>query len=261
MSQTPENRRFLGILVLFWLAVPIALMAVEVAAEPVLAAPPQVAQHLKDNAAQRKTTDATAPGDTGSPNSQPLETLAEEKAALVALYNATGGANWTNRTNWLTNVPVGQWHGVITDAKGRVTDLDLPHNGLTGEIPAELGILPRLQWLNLSWNELTGEIPAELGSLTNLRDLFLWGNELTGEIPAELGNLPKLQWLNLSENELTGEIPRTIAKSGKEVYKDREVKYGRVWIWRRNLCSSVWSRCRTPGGPGESGIPFRLFCG
>ena len=35
-----------------------------------------------------------------------------------------------------------------------------------------------------------------------------------------------------------------------------------VWIWRRRiLCSSVWSRCRTPGGPGESGIPFRLFCG
>ena len=55
---------------------------------------------------------------------------------------------------------------------------------------------------------------------------------------------------------------RTIAKSGKEVYKDREVRYGSVRIWkRRNLCSSVWSRCRTPGGPGESGIPFRLFCG
>ena len=55
---------------------------------------------------------------------------------------------------------------------------------------------------------------------------------------------------------------RTIAKSGKEVYKDRELRYGSVRIWRRrNLCSSVWSRCRTPGGPGESGIPFRLFCG
>ena len=60
---------------------------------------------------------------------------------------------------------------------------------------------------------------------------------------------------------------RTIAKSGKEVYKDevykdREVRDGSVWIWRRRiLCSSVWSRCWTPGGPGESGIPFRLFCG
>ena len=30
---------------------------------------------------------------------------------------------------------------------------------------------------------------------------------------------------------------------------------------RRNLCSDVWSRCRTPGGPEGSGIPFRPFSG
>ena len=31
-------------------------------------------------------------------------------------------------------------------------------------------------------------------------------------------------------------------------------------IWRRRiLCSSVWSRCWTPGGPGESGIPFQAI--
>ena len=30
-----------------------------------------------------------------------------------------------------------------------------------------------------------------------------------------------------------------------------------MWIWkRRNLCSSVWSRCRTPGGPGD---PFQAI--
>ena len=52
--------------------------------------------------------------------------------------------------------------------------------------------------------------------------------------------------------------PRTIAKSGRGVYKDREVRVGSVMIWRqRNLCSSAWSRCRTPGGPGESAIPFK----
>ena len=57
-------------------------------------------------------------------------------------------------------------------------------------------------------------------------------------------------------------LDRRIAKSWKEVYKDREVRYGSVWIWRRRiLCSSVWSRCRTPGGPGECAIPFRPFCG
>ena len=28
-------------------------------------------------------------------------------AALTALYEATNGANWTNRTNWLTDQPLG----------------------------------------------------------------------------------------------------------------------------------------------------------
>ena len=27
-----------------------------------------------------------------------------DKAALVALYNATDGPNWTNNSNWLTNL-------------------------------------------------------------------------------------------------------------------------------------------------------------
>ncbi len=33
-----------------------------------------------------------------------------DRAALVALYNATGGANWGNNGNWLSNAPMGEWH-------------------------------------------------------------------------------------------------------------------------------------------------------
>ena len=48
---------------------------------------------------------------------------------------------------------------------------------------------------------------------------------------------------------------------GKRVYKEMETRDGSVWIWvRRNLYSSAWSRCRTPGGPGECAIPFRRYC-
>ena len=35
-----------------------------------------------------------------------------ERDALVALYDATGGADWTNNANWLGVAPVSQWHGV-----------------------------------------------------------------------------------------------------------------------------------------------------
>ena len=62
-----------------------------------------------------------------------------DQEALVALYNATGGPNWGNNDNWLSNDPLGEWHGVTTDAGGRVTELHISVNGLTGEIPEELG--------------------------------------------------------------------------------------------------------------------------
>ena len=132
---------------------------------------------------------------------------ATDRAALAALYNATDGANWPRQRNWLSNAPMGEWHGVTTDSDGRVTELDLSQNQLTGDIPAELGDLTNLEWLDLPINRLTGEIPAELGSLTNLEVLSLFDNRLTGEIPAELGDLTNLGELYLDNNRLSGEIP------------------------------------------------------
>ena len=133
--------------------------------------------------------------------------VATDREALVALYDATDGANWKTSTNWKTTEPLSTWHGVTTDANGRVTGLSLAQNELSGAIPAELGNLSNLQELWLSRNELSGTIPVELGALTNLQRLSLLDNMLTGEIPAELENLSNLQELFLSANELSGEIP------------------------------------------------------
>ena len=132
---------------------------------------------------------------------------AEDRAVLVELYNATDGANWTNNTNWLSDRPIREWHGVINDADGRVSELLLGRNELTGKIPTELGNLSSLTQLLLSRNQLTGEIPTALGDLSNLTHLLLDSNQLNGEIPAELGDLSNLQFLLLSSNQLTGEIP------------------------------------------------------
>ena len=85
-----------------------------------------------------------------------------DRAVLVALYDATGGTNWTNNTNWLTDAPMGQWHGVTTDVSGRVTQLDLDNNGLTGQLPPELDNLDKLEMLALSGNLLTGCVPVRL---------------------------------------------------------------------------------------------------
>ena len=133
--------------------------------------------------------------------------VASDRAALVALYNATGGASWSTSTNWLSDRPLDEWHGVTTNSVGRVTLLLLSDNELTGPIPAELGDLSNLEWLWLSGNELTGPIPAWLGDLSNLEWLNLGDNQLTGPIPAELGDLSNLHTLDLSFNQLTGPIP------------------------------------------------------
>ena len=97
---------------------------------------------------------------------------AEDRATLVELYNATGGASWTNKTNWLSDRPIREWYGVSNDPDGRVSELF----SLTGEIPAT--------------GQLTGEIPTELGNLSNLAWLYLSGNQLTGCVPAGLGDVP-----------------------------------------------------------------------
>ena len=134
----------------------------------------------------------------------------EDREVLVKLYDAMDGDNWTNNANWLTERPIREWHGVTNDARGRVVGLVLEWNGLTGEIPTELGSLSNLQRLELGNNNLSGEIPMELGNLFNLEILLLHFNRLTGEIPKELGSLSNLEALVLSSNQLTGEIPEEL---------------------------------------------------
>ena len=147
--------------------------------------------------------DRTASIPTETPASGSVET---DREALVALYNATDGENWNQSDNWLSDAPLGEWKGVLTDDR-RVVVLYLGDNGLTGEIPPELGSLSNLTALYLDTNALSGEIPPELGSLSNLTDLSLHGNALSGAIPAELGSLSNLAELDLRNNALSGAIP------------------------------------------------------
>ena len=125
-----------------------------------------------------------------------------DREALVALYDATDGPNWTDKTNWLSDRPLGEWHGVTTDDEGRVTELNFYLNKLTGAIPSALGNLSNLQRLYLWDNELSGMIPSALGNLSNLQQLNLWGNPLSGALPSSLGNLSNLQSLGLSNTQL-----------------------------------------------------------
>ena len=133
-----------------------------------------------------------------------------EREALVALYNSTDGANWTENTGWLGEAGTEcDWFGV-TCSSGVVTRLIFPYNSLTGTIPTELGNLTSLTFLDLSRNSLTGSIPSELGDLKSLTILDLGLNSLSGTIPTKFGNLSNLTYLSLSYNSLSGAIPSVV---------------------------------------------------
>ena len=112
----------------------------------------------------------------------------------MALYNATGGDEWLEKGNWLSDKVLEEWYGVDTDGQGRVVQLELHSNNLQGELPKDLWELTELEELALSNNPgLTGPLPPEVGNLVNLRTLNLDGNSgLSGELPAEVGQLVKL---------------------------------------------------------------------
>jgi len=130
-----------------------------------------------------------------------------DSLALVALYNATNGASWTNP--WTLTDPVDSWYRVIVSG-GRVYEVNVSSNNLIGTIPTEIGNLSNLFALYLNFNQLSGSIPPEIGNLDSLRYLQLPANQLSGSIPPEIGNLDNLIYLSLSSNQLSGPIPSEI---------------------------------------------------
>ncbi|MDE0260724.1 MAG: M66 family metalloprotease, partial [Gammaproteobacteria bacterium] len=132
---------------------------------------------------------------------------ATDREILEMLYDATGGRDWIDSRNWLTDAPLAEWRGVEVDDQGRVVELRLWDNGLSGRLPPEFGDLAHLEYLRLSDNGLTGAIPPELGGLSSVTLLALDGNALSGPIPPELGGLPALEELRVENNDLSGPLP------------------------------------------------------
>ena len=111
------------------------------------------------------------------------------RQVLAALYEATDGDAWTVRDGWMSDVSIGDWHGVTTDRSGRVTRIELGDNNLSGSLTPALARLDRLVLLDLQSNLLTGTIPPELGDLARMDRLYLSDNQLEGPLPIELTRL------------------------------------------------------------------------
>ena len=142
---------------------------------------------------------------------EPATSAATDREALVALYHSTSDPGWKDNENWLTDRPIGEWHGVGTDPSGQVIRLSLVANQLSGTIPPVLGNLTSLRELYLHDNNLFGELPRDLAKLDALIFLSLSGNSIEGVIPPEWGQFFSLVWLALDRNNLSGTIPPELA--------------------------------------------------
>lgn len=169
----------------------------------------------------------------------------EERDALVALYNATGGPQWIHNSGWL-GAPGTEcgWYGVLCDYPDHVSNrvpfvasLSLSNNNLVGAIPPELGNLKSLEWLSLFGNRLSGRIPEPL--------IERW---LSGPlyISAEAHQLTAVSRIDYESNAsallcarqrilLSSNAPATVytTRCGDATPNDRttycEVKEGAVW--------------------------------
>lgn len=161
---------------------------------------------------------------------------------LVNLYNATKGPEWVRNNNWLSpSIPFRSWYGVIVNAAGCVSELNLNSNRLEGPMPDNITNLTeivrlnlndnrltignttdslpngwskmqKLEVLNLSSNILGGPVNAELGTLSSLRILNLSLNFFSKKLPSALGNLPNIRQILLNQNEITGSIPASFGQ-------------------------------------------------
>lgn len=146
----------------------------------------------------------------------------EEREALIRFYNATGGENWTESQNWLSEPGTEcDWFGVqCANPQSEppfVLRLSFVDNNLVGTLPISLSELDRLETLAVRGSSLSGTIPADLWGLEALTSLALIDNELVGTIPASILGLREgapATRITLSGNRLTGfeagPVPETI---------------------------------------------------
>ena len=162
------------------------------------------------------------------------------KKILIDLYQATGGNDWSDDTNFGSSQDICTWIGVFCydesaypSRKGQVQQIDLSHNNLHGSLPSNFYSLPYLESVNFEGNpDLVVDLSQGLYSAQHLKVLNLSKTQATnldslrkapslevlyirdmgleGAIPDSLFYLTDLKVLHASENKFAGPLPESI---------------------------------------------------
>jgi Leucine-rich repeat (LRR) protein len=162
---------------------------------------------------------------------------------LLGLFQATGGFDWTDSTNWFQQrTDLCEWKGVTcytdTESDGRrnghIRQINLRSNNLKGTVPAVVFEIPFLESLNVEDNadlniDFSGLNKAQflndlsisktdvddisnIGAGSNLKILHMTNLGLKGSLPDSLFDLTALVALYANFNSFSGTIPASIGR-------------------------------------------------
>ncbi|XP_054783416.1 putative receptor-like protein kinase At3g47110 [Prosopis cineraria] len=131
--------------------------------------------------------------------------------ALLDLKSRISQDPFKIMSSWNNSIHHCKWVGITCNiSTGRVVQLSLGQQRLTGTIPSSIGNLTFLRILNLSINSFHGEFPNEVGRLLYLQTLTVTLNYFSGGVPSNLSHCKELRILFAGNNNLTGKIPTWI---------------------------------------------------
>lgn len=150
---------------------------------------------------------------------QALFRVLQENPNIASVVNV----GWNAQTPLCVGPPTFDafWTGVYCldpiQKPGVVGGLYLDQSGIGGPLPASIGDLLEVEFIQMSFNYFTGPLPASWGKLRSLRELNLAENRqpqdipgfvgLSGTIPAAWASMTSLTHLYLSGNNLEGAFP------------------------------------------------------
>lgn len=109
-----------------------------------------------------------------------------ERYALAVFYYSNGGCagDWIDSTRWMNpKRDHCEWYGVVCDLQGRVTELTMGGNYVTGKLLMELSQMKEMSTLDLSNNRMEGQVSVDALSIPSLFTLRLSNNEFSGDFP------------------------------------------------------------------------------
>lgn len=154
-----------------------------------------------------------------------------DSIVLVKIYDALGGENWTDNSNWtVADQRIETWNGVTLTA-GRVTAINLSDNNLVGGFPTlATGELDQLVTLLLNGNAI--ENLPDLRDLTALTDLQVQDNFLSFD---DLEPNSSISGIMYSPQGILLEEEDFLFNEGEAVVLDRTVGgSNNVYEWRKD---------------------------